>query len=222
MSYKVYFDLSRGLRTPLHVPTGTLKRIRRHVAKVESTLGYETERYLNNPRYWKTTKPIVSDKVFCEIAEKHNRFVRCLWDDFCKWSSDPEMGEEIISCKAAAKFWHALRFIDVPQERWTADYYRARMESLYEVMRGRESEGVNFDEDPLTERQAAMVILLFSAFLDGHDLRLDVPKDHDRLESSDDGGYVWCDKCGAVDPDDLYDCDDPECPLREEEEEEEY
>lgn len=88
--------------------------------------------------------------------------------------------------------------------------------SLYEVMRGRKSEGVTFDEKALTPKQTAKVIILFSEFLDHHDIRLDVPNGRDQLASSTDGGYDWCEKCGAMDPDDVPDCRKRGCPLRKE------
>ena len=94
-----------------------------------------------------------------------------------------------------------------------------KMNHLYEVMRGRPDDGVSFDETPLTERQAAQVINIFSTYLDEHDMRLDVPRGHDYLASSYDGGYDWCEKCGcAVHPDDIGSCEKKKCPLREERE----
>ena len=54
---------------------------------------------------------------------------------------------------------------------------------------------------------------VFSTYLDGHDLRLDVPNGHDRLASSSDGGYDWCTRCGAMDPDEAGDCRKKACPL---------
>jgi hypothetical protein len=90
------------------------------------------------------------------------------------------------------------------------------MEHLYEVMRGRESNGVTFDVKPLTEKQAAQVINLFSEFLDPDDLRLNVPDGRDYLASSADGGYEWCDKCFKPIAEDDTSCRRRKCPLREE------
>ena len=110
-----------------------------------------------------------------------------------RYTKKPNSAEEITP-KDAATFWHAFQTLSVPVERWSKDYYRSRMEHLYEVMRGRESDGVSFDAKPLSEKQAAAVVNIFSTYLDSHDLRLDCPKDRDQLKSSYDGGYEWCDK----------------------------
>lgn len=218
MSYHVFFEFSVGLESPIHAPKGTLAKILAHVKEVEESLGFEVEQYKDNPKHWKSTTPPegVSDKVFCKVAEEHNCFVRWLYDAISNWQESPPVDGETITPEDAVKFWHGLQIIDVPSHRWTSDYYRSRMEALYEVMRGRESEGVTFDEKPLTPRQAAQVINLFSVFLDPDDLRLDVPKDCDYLASSADGGYVWCEKCkGAVTDDHARQCRKRGCPLRD-------
>ena len=49
MSYHCFFSLTTGLTKPMLVPAGTLARMRHHVAHVESTLGFETTKYLDNP-----------------------------------------------------------------------------------------------------------------------------------------------------------------------------
>jgi len=103
---------------------------------------------------------------------------------------------EAISPDDARQFWHGLQIIDVPLERWTAEYYENRMEAVYDTMRGRDSEGMCFDAKPLTEKQAAAVIRLFDQYIDAHDLRLEVPEGCDSLYPSDE--YAWCDICGAV------------------------
>lgn len=218
MSFCVFFDLSVGLSEPIQVPKGTLDRILDHVRSVETVLGYETEQYLENPRHWKNTKPadIVTDEIFCEAAEEHNRFVRWLYDAIGEWQKTPPAESETITIEDARQFWHGLRIIEVPAHRWTGDYYRARMEALYEAMRGREGEGILFDEKPLTPKQAAQVIILFSGFLDSDDLRLDVPKDCDHLASSSDGGYIWCERCGAVTESRATGCRKRKCPVRDE------
>jgi hypothetical protein len=59
--------------------------------------------------------------------------------------------------------------------------------------------------DPLTERQAASVIILFSQWLDEHDIRLDVPLGHDILGRSDQGDYDWCSECGPIHSDEAFD-----------------
>ena len=86
------------------------------------------------------------------------------------------------------------------------------MEVLYDVMRGNENEGITFGEKKLTPKQASAVVRLFSEFLDKHDRRLDVPNGHDYLASSYDGGYWWCEKCGAITYDDAESCGKRKCP----------
>lgn len=218
MSYSVFFDFSSGLNKSILVASDTLKKVLAQVQHIESALGYETTQYRDNPKRWKNTKAKdgVSDKVLCETAEQHNGFVRWLYHAFNEWNENPPKKAETITPKDAEKFWHGLQIINVPPERWTGDYYRARMESLYEVMRGLEGEGVTFDEKALTPRQAAQVINLFSEYLDKEDLRLDVPLGHDYLASSSDGGYEWCEKCGAITYEDAVDCRKRKCPLRAE------
>lgn len=130
-----------------------------------------------------------------------------------RFTKKPNRAEKITS-EEAAKFWHVFYTFEVPVDRWSIEYYRNRMDHIYETMRGNKSEGVTFEAKPLTTRQAANVILLFSEYLDKHDLRLDVPKDRDLLKSSYDGGYSWCDKCGqAIDEDDDG-CSKRGCPLK--------
>lgn len=159
------------------------------------------------------------DDLLCATVEWHNRWVRRLYAVFGKWSEEPVDGGEELTPEQSKEFWHALTILEVPVGRWTRTYYCARMESLYEVMRGRDSEGASFDEEPLTQRQAAQVINLFSRCLDEHDLRLDVPRDlggegYDYLASSYDGGYDWCENCGPMHPDVWEGCPKRrECPL---------
>lgn len=203
------------------VPKGTLAAIRAHVAKVEQTLGFEPTQYRDNPRYWKTTTPKegVTDEVLCRVAGEHNAWVRQLYADFVTWQQQPpKPPTELLRVKAARDFWHALRMIDVPPGRWTSDYYRGRMEHLYEVMRGRENEGFRLDARALTPLQAGAVVRLLEGVLDVGDLRLEVPNGHDELRSSVDGGYVWCEKCGAVAEEDELLCRKRKCPLRAERE----
>jgi hypothetical protein len=203
MAYQVFFSMSSGLSKSIKVPKGTLKNILDHVHWVESRLGYETDQYRNNPKQWKTTKPKegVSDKVYCETAEEHNSYVRWLYEKFSAWSEDPPKECETITPKDAKKFWHGLQLIAVPLGRWTEEYYKARMDAIYESLRGRPSEGMNFDSKALTIEQANAVVCLFDQYLDAHDIRLEVPKGYDALYSSDD--YAWCEKCGAIHWDDV-------------------
>lgn len=217
MSYRVFFSLSLGLKEPITVPKGTLKEIAERVKLTEQTLGFEVEQYLNNPKHWKNTEPKegVSDKTLCDVAEEHNRFVRWLYYRFEEYSEKPAADGEVITPEDVVPFWHGLSIIDVPAYRWTGDYYRARMDAIYEAMRGRENEGIIFDSKPLRPKQAADVINLFAQWLDHDDLRLDVPKGCDQLASSADGGYEWCEKCGAVTWEHAEACRKRGCPLKE-------
>ncbi len=222
MSFHVFFELSTGLSVPITVPKGTLAQIEERIRLTEETLGLETEQYKDNPKHWKSTdpKPGVTDKVLCNVAEEHNKFVRWLYVKFADCSKTPAPDGELITPEQAAKFWHGLRIIDVPPEKWNADYYRARMEALYEAMRGRYhdllSEGIVFDSKALTPQQASDVINLFTPYLDHHDIRLDVAKDTDQLASMADGEYEWCEKCGAVTYNHAENCRKRKCPVREE------
>ena len=90
-----------------------------------------------------------------------------------------------------------------------------RMEHVYEVLRGHESEGVTFDAKALTPKQAAAVIRMLEPYLDAHDMRLEVPRGYDYLASSDDGGYDWCITHGAVHPADGTCCRNPKCDNRQ-------
>lgn len=181
----------------------------------------------------------VGDERYCKVVGRHNDFVRRLYRHFGEWSKATleappkgtwtnEFGDWSVSdwCKQlppetltpedAATFWHGLQTLDVPPERWDRDHYMNRMEHLYEVMRGRESEGVRFDARKLSPKQAGEVIVLFSKFFDHSDCRLDVPNGYDHLATSDDGGYDWCEKCGPAHPDDSRRCRKKACPIREE------
>lgn len=220
MSYAVFFDFSTGLASPIQVPKGTLVTILAHVGQVEKALCLIPVKPEVGERRWDITRKSfqgIEDELLCETVERHNRWVRRLYDQISEWSEKPPREGEEITPEAAAKFWHALRRLTVPPARWTSDYYRARMDSLYEVMRGRDSEGVSLDTKALTPKQASAAIRLFSEFLDTNDLRLEVPNGHDFLASSYDGGYDWCEKCGPMISEDARCCRRRECPLREEE-----
>lgn len=222
MSYHVFFEFSQGLSRPIKAKPGTLEKILTHVRHVEKTLGYKTSQYMDNPPHWESTVPIdgVTDKVFCKTAEDHNIFVRWLYDRLAEWSEKPPNPSEEITPEDAKQFWHGLRLIEVPWQRWTRDYYVARMQCLYEVMRGNDCEGISFDEKALTPEQCSAVMNLFSQYLDTHDSRLAVPRGCDYLAASDDGGYEWCEKCGAVTYDDAMNCEEKDCELRKELEDE--
>lgn len=189
----------------------------------------------------------VTNDVFCKVVGEHNRFVRWLWDKLADWSkttpenppkgtwragwSTPKLPDlfdlekvsdvapEFLTPEQAQTFWHGLTELEVPPERWSREWYVDRMEHAYKVMRGEESEGVTINcKKPLNPEQAAAVICLFSAWLPDYDMRLDVPKGHDYLASSYDGGYEWCEKCGAVTYEDGNSCRKKACPIRDDDE----
>lgn len=223
MSVRVYFSFSTGLSKTLLVPPGTTEQYVAAVAAVEETLNIKRSQDNDNPVHWdhwdpefRNNFPSVSDKELCETAERHNTWVRRVYDEIDKWAKEPVEGGEELTPEAAQRFWPGLRMIEVSPERWSSDYYRARMEALYEVMRGRETEGISFGQRALTPKQAGAVIRLFEGFLDPTDLRLEVPKDRDYLASSYDGEYDWCERCGAIAADDFGLCRRRKCPLREE------
>lgn len=237
MSFHVFFGFSSGLSKPLTVPKGTKKSYIQHVEHVEKALGLERTKYKDNPIHWDSFKrdfSKIDDEVLCETVGEHNSWVTDCWEAFSHWSKHPFTAgkghqaegrdraypigwkSEKITPEDAQLFWHGFEMLKVPAEKWTRQYYVARMEHLYEVMRGRESEGTSFDVKALTPEQAAAVIRIFDQYLDSHDMRLDVPKGYDYLASSYDGGYLWCEKCGAVAPDDGYSCRKRKCPIRAE------
>jgi len=217
MAYRVYFNMSTGLSKPITVPKGTLAKILERVHYTENELGYEVEESPGGSRYWRNTKPKegVSDEVFCQVVSKHNSFVIALHEELERYSETPAVDGETITPEESQAFWYGLVTIAVPIERWTEDYYREQMEELYETMRGR-GEVVTFDSKPLTPRQAADVMNIFSQYLDKWDMRLDVPKGHDYLASSSDGGYYWCERCGAVTEEDAANCQKRKCPIKAE------
>jgi hypothetical protein len=226
MSYAVFFSMSSGLSGPIRVPAGSKAEILQHIEKVERALGLKRSKYKDNPVHWDHFNPAirdgfpeVEDKLLCETVTEHNRWVRMWYEDLAKWAEKPPAGrKETITPKQSERFWFGFQMLEVEPGRWTRDYYRERMEHLYEVMRGRPDQGASFDERLLTPRQAAQVINIFSEYLDDHDLRLDVPNGRDYLASSYDGGYTWCETCGPVGEGDEGCCKKRKCPIREERE----
>jgi len=220
MSVHVFFSFSSGLSSPLSVPAGTKDSCIAHVTGVEQKLCIPRVQYKDNPPHWDTLFKwdikAIDDALLCETVIEHNQWVQSLYEAFGKWSKTPVADGEELTPADAQEFWFGLELLEVPLEKWTQDYYRNRMEHLYEVMRGRDSEGVSFDTKALTVRQAAEVIILFSEYLDSGDIRLDVPAGYDELAASSDGGYEWCDRCGkAIHPDDIARCHRRKCPLKE-------
>lgn len=230
MSVCVFFGFSTGFNRPLHCPKGTLASIRKHVAEIEELLDLKVtspgegniKAYGPNcgghwdhwdPAY-RAGWPEVDDEVLCETIGKHNAWVRWIYDHTAKWAAEESSSKtEIITPEMGATFWHALSILEVRPDRWTKEYYRARMEHLYAVMRGLENEGDTFNAKALTPQQAGAVIGLFEQFLDPGDARLEVPVGHDYLASSDDGQYSWCTQHGAIAEEDLGEHSRKRCEL---------
>lgn len=217
MSVSVFFSFSTGLRETIKVPNGTIASIRQHVNDVESALLLKSERYKDNPAHWTSDSKRfedIDDDALCQTVMAHNNWVRRLYGDIADWSQSPVQYGEDLTPEIAATFWHALEILDVPVHRWTGEYYRNRMEHLYQVMRGHTDEGVTFDARKLTPQQAGAVVGLFETFLDPQDLRLEVPKGCDYLASSYYGEYDWCQRCGAVLPEYAENCRKRSCPVQ--------
>lgn len=239
MSVETRFTLTQGLLRPIQVQAGTLAKLEAHKAMIVEIFGLG-----DDPTQWSWTirdklrtrsvpashgldrvpareddAGLLTDTHVQEIASAHQRFLELMWARF----SDPALdGEsETITVEQAAEVWPVLTLsIQVPFWRWTAEHYHERMEHAYEVMRGRSSAGEHFDEEALTARQANAVILVFSRWMDTHDIRLEVPVGHDVLKRGDTSGYDWCEHCGAIDEDETRamasQCErGKECPLRE-------
>lgn len=225
MSYRTWFEFATGLSKAMTVPPGTKAALVAHVEDVERTLSIERTKFEDNPVHWdthfkKNLFSAVSDQVLCDTVEKHNRWVRRMYRQFAEWSEKPPTPGETLTPEDCAAFWFGFELLRVPVARWTREFYRARMNNVYDQLRGIESEeGGSLDAPKLTPKQAAAVICVFSQYLDLHDLRLDVPHGHDYLASSYDGGYDWCGTCArAMHPDDVGSCRRRKCELRKEDE----
>ncbi|NTB01590.1 hypothetical protein [Agrobacterium tumefaciens] len=217
MSCHVYFAFSTGLSKPITAPKGTLSSILSHMEEVESELNIvkETREDGTFAWPWKWLPDDVSDKVLCDVVDDHNCWVRRFYDLLADWSKNPIEGGEEITPEHCKLFWHGLRILDIPPQRWTGDYYYRRMNVFYEVMRGRPSEGITFPSAKLTPKQAGAVVWLFENLLDPDDMRLEVPKGCDFLASSYHGEYEWCERCGAVLDDYAANCRKRGCPVQE-------
>lgn len=217
-SMETRFMFTTGLLESMTVPAGTLKGAQGHVRHVEDTLGLEVMGTPPSLSLWRTTKPgkDVSDETLCRIAADHNDWVDYFWRMLSEWHECPPKGDtETLTPEDAATFWHGLRQIDVPMERWDRHYYRRMMGQVYEILRGRQVTGVHWTHKPLTPDQAGGVLWLIEQHLglDVDDQRLEVPRawrvvngrtklvqlDEVQPSGSYDGdGYQWCERCGAV------------------------
>ncbi len=206
MSFRVFFDFSTGFKKALYFRSGTFDRVLMQVNDTERKLGIRREYYGGYCRWSCFPKfaKEVSDEVYCDTVDRHNDVVRWFYGECEKakaWKTK-DRPEKIDPYKAQNLFI-GLKILSVPPEKWTREYYQRRMDAMYSAMRGSESEGISFDSKPLTVAQARDVIVLFSAYLDKHDIRLEVCRGHDHLTNSYSEGYFWCGKCGAVAYEDL-------------------
>ena len=237
-SIETRFTFTTGLSVSMTVPKGTLKDAQDHMRLVEETLGLVATRHPPNPPHWSTTKPgkDVPDEILCRTAMDHDEWVDYFWTRLSEWAEHPPRGEtETLTPEDAATFWHGLRQIDVPMERWDRRYYRKKMEQVYEILRGRQVTGIHWGHKPLTPDQAGGVIWLIEQHLglDVDDQRLEVPRawrvvngrtklvQLDEVQPSggyDGDGYQWCERCGAVADDGYGDTGCPRsrsrCPLK--------
>jgi len=211
VSFKLFFDLAESFMEPIMVPAGTYKKILNQIESVENELGFKREKHEDNQWHWQETlKDDVSDATFCEVVWSHNAFVRSLHDNLRKWAAEKPDGEtEIITVEQSRDFFPGLRQLSVPYERWTEDYFEEKLENIYDIMRGRNRDGVSFDAEPLSEEQAAGVVLLFQEYIVGHERfpkNYDVPRGCDYLADSED--TAWCEQMGfCVHPNDVGECD---------------
>lgn len=213
MTYHIFFGFAAGISKTIKAPVDTKQKIQDHIDYIESSLNIKREKYLDNPEHWESINfDHFDDDILCDLAIRHNNWVRDTYWLLEEYANTPAEVFEEITDDEFKTFLPALKFIDVPSHKWTGEYYTDKMETLYEVMRGRETNGISFNSKKLTQKQAAAVIILFSEFLDHDDRRLDVPKGHDYLASSYNGGYDWCEKCGAITFEDSQRCERKKCP----------
>lgn len=196
----VLFDLSSGLKKPITVPKGTCEDIKTHIEKTTKEAGLKVVQFKDNPPRWNSHTPAtdVDDETASHVVFEHNRFIRELYGDLALWSQTPPEGEtETLTPEFADAIWYGLSTLNLSYDRWSASAYIEQMGTLFQAMTKGESGGVYFGngEETLSLRQAADVIILFSMYLDRHDVRLDLPEGRDFLATSDE--TLWCEKCSA-------------------------
>lgn len=205
-----------GLARTLRVPAGTQSRAVDHINHIEGILGIKATRYGDGPAHWNLPPGWadgIADEDLCSAVMEHNQWVFWMHANLAEWGKNTVVTGEDLTPELAQEWWHGMAVLTVAPGRWTKEFYRHSIEHLYEVMRGRDSEGVFFDAKALTPAQAGSVIRLFGYYLDQDDQRLEVPKGCDFLMDCDE--YEWCEKCGAVTPDHADACRRRDCPLRE-------
>lgn len=222
------------------VPKGTLAEARRVVGRTLTALGLETEVYLGARRLCRRAKgdgtfyhsdepgPSVTDEVFCDTVAEHMRWYHSFYQLMAKLHKEPLTEGEVMTEADASDFWHGLHAIRVPVERWTTEYFKNRMTEMYEIMRGRSTEG--YHVKAFTPQQASTVIWLVTEFLGIHkdDVDPEVPFEigqRGRLTQLDElvfrDDYEYCDSgngfkgCGPIT--NPRACRKKKCPLRHEE-----
>jgi hypothetical protein len=205
----IYFAFTDALAEPRLVPKGTLAHALRVAERTKAAGWHRGDR----GRWWPAGEALANNQRLCDAAEEHNAMVRDLYESLTK--PEPAPDGELLHPADFARLHPILDLIPVPVAMWTASYYRARMEDLYEAMRGRSDE-VTLAGRRLDPRQAGAVVWLLEDLLAPRscDIDLEVPRGRDHLASSDE--YQRCDRCGPVLHDDASACRRTSCPLREE------
>lgn len=211
----MFFGFTAGLAQTLTIEKGTKERLKKHVDDLERALKIVREKYKENNVSWAYSRyEDISDEVLCTWAKTHDWYIEWFYNHLSKCSKNPPKDGEELTPEEFAYLLPALSTpIRVPTDRWSNDYYEAKMKIVYEVLRGRPTGGITFDNKKLTEKQAAQVIIIFSEWLDKGDIRLNVPKGRDELARYDQGGYEWCEKCGPITYEDSLECKRKKCPL---------
>lgn len=198
MWMKTYFQLSSGLAKTIQVPVGTCAALKQHFEEVTKKLKLEVVQYKNNPPHWNryTAAKDVPDYIAGKTILAHNRFVRELHRDLAAWSEKPpNEPTEDLTPEFAQQIWYGFSMLELTYDRWVKDVYVEEMETIFDVLQGKEANGISFSAEPLTAKQAAEVIGLFSAYFDKDDVRLEVPNGCDFLVTNDE--YLWCPSHGA-------------------------
>ena len=198
-SYNTFFMFAAGLKNTIKVPIGMCATIKKHVEHITNVGGLEVTKYKDNPPHWVHYEPNknVNDKIASGLVHDHNTWVEWIHGQLAEWSKNPPEEYEEMTPEFAETIWYGMSKLNLPVQRWSADYYQGKMQRLFDVMRGEDDNEINWEGKPLTPRQAAEVIHLFDAYLDNHDIRLELPQgSDDYLLTSDE--YYWCPEHGAI------------------------
>jgi hypothetical protein len=198
-SYHTCFMFTSGIKDTMKVPVGTCEKIREHVERITEECSLKVKQFEDNSLYWERYEPaecVDNDTASC-LVRFHNNWVEWLHGRLETWSKNPPKKYEEMTPEFVETVWHGFFKLQLPFDRWSAEYYQEEMQRLFDVMRGEEDDGIIWNGDPLTPRQAAEVIHLFDTYLDKHDVRLELPQGwDDHLLNSDE--YDWCPEHGAI------------------------